>query len=107
MWHGSVRYPDYFYARIDRYVAATPEIARIKWEWRRFEGDVVMVKLAVLVDEGIVEQMARDISQLMNDGHLVISFHHQDGLVAQRSMCNGQLRQVGTSSSVVSDLFGL
>lgn len=108
MWHASQFYPDRFYSRLDRYSRETVEVQQIRWERRRYQGDFVWVELAVAPEAARLRQIAADVSRLMEDGSLDITFLLADQAVARCRMVKGQFRSPEDSGrSTIDDLFAL
>jgi len=108
MWHASVAYPDRFYARLDTYSRETAEVRQIRWERQRYQGDHVWVELAEAAEVERLRQIGTDISKLMEDGSLHITFLLADNTVARCRMVKGQFQPLENAArSTIDDLFAL
>jgi len=108
MWHASQFYPDRFYSRLEKYSREAALVQKIRWERRRYQGDRVWVELSEAADAKGLRQIAIDISKLMEDGDLHISFLLAGNAVASCRMVKGQFQPLTSSGrSTINDLFAL
>ena len=108
MWHASQFYPDRFYSRLDKYSREAALVQKIRWERRRYQGDHVWVELVEAADAKSLRQIAIDVSKLMEDGNLQITFLLASSTVASCRMVNGQVQPLENAArSTIDDLFAL
>ena len=90
MWHATVAYPDHFYERLGKYTKASDEVLDIRWERRRFSSDVVFVHLARPLDTERIRAISQDISILMDEGWLDMTFLFQKDTVDHFVLMKGK-----------------
>lgn len=108
MWHSIFYFPQRFYSRLDCYGQESPDVQRIRWRRQRYRPDSVKVWLTGSQSPDRLRQMAREISDRLEDGYLSIVFLLGQEVVASCCMCNGKFRSPAAQHhSLVTDLLNL
>lgn len=89
-------YPDYA-GRLKQYHYATEEIYSLKWEPMRYEADIVRIELRNPVYKDKLDQIVQEVSSLLDDGYMSITFFLGEEAVQNYVIMNGKEYQPTTT----------